>query len=342
MKKIKVGIIGLGGGKIFIDTFRKNQKAEVIAVCDIIEERAKETAKEKNIPYWFKNYQDMLKLKELDLVVVRTDDKSHASISLDAMDSKKDVLVEKPMAIKMEELETMVKKVEESRRVLMVNYILRYNPICQLVKRHADKGMFGKIFYIQREYLHNIDVDGLFTGTWRAEKNQFHTPITAGGCHAIDLLCWILNDSIEEVFAYGSDMAYKDKNYAYPDSIIALLKFKKGTIGKIHASFGCMLKYYADFQVMGTEGSFVGDKFYHSTKEEEALTFNIDYQGHPFDPLINDLIDSVIERKTPPIDVYAGANASSIALAIMESFYSGKPVKPKLFLPKKKISVAKK
>ncbi|PIW73811.1 MAG: hypothetical protein CO162_05195 [bacterium (Candidatus Ratteibacteria) CG_4_9_14_3_um_filter_41_21] len=334
MEKVKVGIVGMGGGKGFIDIFRESKRAEVIAVCDIIEERAKEAAEEKNIPYWFKDYEKMLKLKELDLVVVRTDDKNHASISLSALDVGKDVFVEKPMAVKMEELEAMVKKVEKTKRILMVNYILRYNPIYRLVKQHADKGMFGKIFYIQREYLHNLDREGILTGTWRAEENEFHTPITGGGCHAIDTFRWILEDEAEEVFAYSSKMAYSKKDYSFPDSIIALIKFKKGTIGKIHASFGCILKYYADLQVMGTEGSFVGNKFYYSTKEEEALSVNLDYPGHPFQPLIKDLLDSVIERKSPPIDVYDGANASSIAFAIMESLKIGKPVKPKVFLRK--------
>lgn len=337
MKKTKVGIVGMGvpgrrGGEGFIDIFRETGRAEVIAVCDVVEDWAKQVAQEKDIPYWFQDYEKMLKLKELDLIVVRTDDKNHAPISLAALDSGKDVLVEKPMAVKMEELEAMVKQVEETKRILMVNYILRYNPIYQLVKRHVDKGMLGKIFYIQREYLHNLDREGILTGTWRAEKNEFHTPICGGGCHAIDIFRWILNDEPEEVFAYGTKMAYSKEDYPFPDSIVALIKFKKGTIAKIHASFGCILKEYADLQVMGTEGSFVGNKFYYSTKEEEALRVNLDYPGHPFQPLIEDLLDSVIERKSPPIDVYDGANASSVAFAIMESLNTKKPVKPKLFL----------
>jgi len=338
-QKVKVGIVGMGtpsrgGGKQFIDIFQQTKRAEVIAVCDIIEERAKQVAKEKNIPYWFSDYEKMLKLKELDLVIVRTDDKNHAPISLAALDYGKDVLVEKPMAVKMEELEAMIKKVEETKRILMVNYILRYNPIYQLVKRQVDKGMLGKIFYIQREYLHNLNKEGILTGTWRAKEDEFHTPICGGGCHAIDTFRWILEDEAEEVFAYGSKMAYSKKDYPFPDSIVALIKFKKGTIGKIHASFGCILKYYADLQVMGTEGSFVGNKFYYSTKEEEALSVNLNYPGHPFEPLIKDLLDSVIQRKNAPIDVYDGANASSIAFAIMESLNVKRPVKPKLFLPK--------
>ncbi|MDD5680187.1 MAG: Gfo/Idh/MocA family oxidoreductase [Candidatus Omnitrophica bacterium] len=335
MKKIKTGIIGVGGGKGFIDVLRESGKADVIAVCDIYKQRAEETAEEKQIPHWFEDYRRMLELKELDLVIVRTDDKNHAPISLASLSAGKDVLVEKPMAIAMEELEAMVKKVEETKKILMVNYILRYNPICQLVKRHADKVMFGKIFYIQREYLHNLDKEGILTGTWRAQKDGNHTPITGGGCHAIDAFRWILEDEAEEVFAYGNKMSYSQKEFPSPDSIVALIKFKKGTIGKIHASFGCILKYYDDLQVMGTEGSFVGNKFYYSTKEEEAVSTNLNYPGHPYQPLVKDLLDSIIERKSPPIDVYDGANASSVALAIMESLSAGKPVRPRVFVPRR-------
>ena len=102
MKKTKVGIVGMGvpgrrGGEGLIDIFRETGRAEVIAVCDVVEGCAKQVTQEKNIPYWFQDYEKMLKLKELDLIVVRTDDKNHAPISLATLDSGKDVLVEKPM-----------------------------------------------------------------------------------------------------------------------------------------------------------------------------------------------------------------------------------------------------
>ena len=141
----------------------------------------------------------------------------------------------------------------------------------------------------------------------------------------------MLNDEAEEVFAYGSKKAFSEEDYPFHDSIIALIRFRKGAIGKIHASFGCVLKYYADLQVMGTEGSFVGNKFYYSTNEQEALSIDIDSPGHPFEPMVKDLLDSVIERTPPTIDVYDGANASAIAFAIMESLKTNKPVKPKVF-----------
>ncbi len=329
--KVKVGIVGVGGGKSFVDTFRETGRAEVVAVCDIIEERARSVAEEKEVPHWFKHYEKMLELKDLDLVAVRTNDQFHAPISLAALDAGKDVFVEKPMAASAEDLEKMVGKVEETKRILMVNYILRYNPIYRTVKRQVDKGMLGKPFYIQREYLHNLDAEGILTGTWRADKDEYHTPITGGGCHAIDVFRWILQDEAEEVFAYGSKTAYSEQQYAYPDSIVALIRFRGGATGKIHASFGCILKYYADLQVMGTEGSFVGNKFYYSTDEREALSIDLDYPGHPFEPLVKDLLDAVEERTQPPIDVYDGANASAIAFAVMESLRSGKPVKPRVF-----------
>ena len=95
-QKIKVGIVGMGtsargGGKQFIDIFQQTKTAEVIAICDIVEERVKQVAKEKNIPYWFRDYEKMFKLKELDLVIVRIDDRNHAPISLAALDYGKDV-----------------------------------------------------------------------------------------------------------------------------------------------------------------------------------------------------------------------------------------------------------
>jgi predicted dehydrogenase len=119
VKKVRVGIAGMGipsrrGGEGFIDIFREGGRAEIIAVCDIVEDWAKQVAQEKNIPHWFRDYEKMLKVEELDLIVVRTDDENHAPICLTALDSGKDVLVEKPMAVKMEELEAMVKQVEES------------------------------------------------------------------------------------------------------------------------------------------------------------------------------------------------------------------------------------
>ncbi len=112
---LKIGIIGVGAiaQRSHIPNFQKVNGAEILAVCDPIERKAKLVAEKWGIKYYFTNYKDLLSLDELDAVSVCTPNYFHAPITIDACDKGKHVLCEKPIATTLEDAQRMIDAAKE-------------------------------------------------------------------------------------------------------------------------------------------------------------------------------------------------------------------------------------
>ena len=121
MRKLKAGIVGCGGianGK-HLPAMQKSGLYEIVAFCDIIRERAEKAKKEYGTEdaKVFEDYQELIK-EDLDVVYVTTPNRSHAEISIAAMEAGKDVMCEKPMAKNYAEAQKMVETAEKTGRVI--------------------------------------------------------------------------------------------------------------------------------------------------------------------------------------------------------------------------------
>ena len=119
MRKLKAGIVGCGGianGK-HLPAMKKSGLYEIVAFCDIIRERAEKAKKEYGTEdaKVFEDYQELIK-EDLDVVYVTTPNRSHAEISIAAMEAGKDVMCEKPMAKNYAEAQKMVETAEKTGR----------------------------------------------------------------------------------------------------------------------------------------------------------------------------------------------------------------------------------
>src|SRR5699024_3072292 len=104
MSKIKIGVIGAGSiSELHFDSYKNNQEVEIVAVCDLNEQRAKEKAEKYGAPNYFTDYHELLALKEVDAVSICTWNDTHAEIAIAALEAEKHVLVEKPLSRTVEE-----------------------------------------------------------------------------------------------------------------------------------------------------------------------------------------------------------------------------------------------
>ena len=146
MRKLRAGIVGCGGianGK-HLPAMQKSGLYEVVAFCDIIIERAQET-KEKfgtEDAKVFEDYRDLLK-EDLDVVYVTTPNRSHAEISIAAMEAGRDVMCEKPMAKNYAEAQKMVETAERTHRVLNIGYQNRYRTDSLYLKEMCKSDELG-------------------------------------------------------------------------------------------------------------------------------------------------------------------------------------------------------
>ena len=195
-KVIKVGIIGCGGianGK-HMPSLKKGKDCEMVAFCDIVESKAVAAAKQFGTEdaKVFTDYKELLKLSDIDVVHVCTPNRSHSFITVDALEAGKHVLCEKPMAINSAEAKKMLDAAKRTGKKLSIGYQSRFRPDAQYLKKEADEGRFGDIYYAKATALRRRAVP-----TWGVFLNEYEQgggPLIDIGTHALDLTLWTMNN----------------------------------------------------------------------------------------------------------------------------------------------------
>ena len=195
-KIIKVGIIGCGGianGK-HMPSLAKVKNCEMVAFCDIIIERANNAAKKFGTPdaKCYENYKDLLADPEIDVVHVCTPNRSHSFITVDALEAGKHVMCEKPMAINSEEAKKMLDAKNRTGKKLSIGYQSRFRDDSMFMKKEAEDGTFGEIYYAKATALRRRAVP-----TWGVFLNEYEQgggPLIDIGTHALDLTLWMMNN----------------------------------------------------------------------------------------------------------------------------------------------------
>ncbi|MEK6154051.1 Gfo/Idh/MocA family oxidoreductase [Flavobacteriaceae bacterium 3-367] len=160
-KKIKWGIVGLGRiAKLFADDLTLVQRAELVAVASTDRERAKVFAAQYGVPNHYDSYDALFKDGEVDVVYVATFHHTHAAVSIAAMDQKKHVLCEKPIAITAKEAKEMIRASKRNKVFFMEAFWSRFNPSIAKVKELVAAGALGKVRYINAEFtFYKLDDD---------------------------------------------------------------------------------------------------------------------------------------------------------------------------------------
>jgi len=173
---------------------KKAGKFDIVAFCDIIEEKAVNASKEYGTPdaKVYTDYKKLLEDKTIDVVYVLTPNKSHSFISIDALESGKHVLCEKPMAKTAKEAKDMVDTAKRTGKLLTIGYNNRYNPSCLYIKEAADRGDFGEIYFARAHALRRRAVPTW--GVFLNEEEQGGGPLIDIGTHALDMTLWFMNN----------------------------------------------------------------------------------------------------------------------------------------------------
>jgi predicted dehydrogenase len=180
MKKLKVGVIGMGAiGSVHADAYKANAAAaDLTAVCDVDGARLEEKAKALGVAGRFTDYRDLLK-SDVDAVSVCVGNTLHKEVTVAAFKAGKHVLVEKPMAMNAREAAQMVDAGKAAKRVLQIGMVRRQGTDAQIVRELVEKGEFGDIYHMRAVLLRRRGIPGL--GGWFTTKAQ------SGGGPLIDI-----------------------------------------------------------------------------------------------------------------------------------------------------------
>jgi UDP-N-acetylglucosamine 3-dehydrogenase len=244
MKKLKIGVIGCGSiaQHRHLPEYQVNSNVELVAVCDINQERAIEVAEKYGV-LSYTDYNELLKSGEVDAVSVCTPNYLHAPITIAALEAGLHVLCEKPMATSKEEAEAMIAAAEKSGKTLMIGHNQRFVPSHQKARELIANGEAGKIYSFRTAFGHGgpegWSVDG--KESWFFEKEKaFVGAMGDLGVHKTDLLRYILGEEIVEV---GSFVETNAKKFAdVDDNAVCVLKTESGIIGTLAASWAYVSK----------------------------------------------------------------------------------------------------
>jgi UDP-N-acetyl-2-amino-2-deoxyglucuronate dehydrogenase len=231
-REFQIALVGCGRiSKSHFDAIRKVEGLRLSAVSDSDAERARAAGEEQRVPS-FKSYTEMLKSAEADTVAICTPSGLHATQGIAAAKAGKHVIMEKPMAITLEQADALVEACDTNGVKLFVVKQNRLNPSVQLLKRAVDKGRFGRIYLANttvrwhrpQEYYDAAP----WRGTWEFDGGAFMNQAS----HYVDLIQWLIGP-VESVIAKTATQARKIEA---EDSGVAVLKFRNGALGVIEVN----------------------------------------------------------------------------------------------------------
>lgn len=315
----------------------------IVGICDIRSESMKslisrfESVKDIHL---YSDYKRMLETEKPELVAIATDSGSHASIALDCIEHGCHVIIEKPIALSIEDADRIIEAGKRMGVKVCANHQNRFNKSIRKLRSAIEGQRFGKLFHCTVNIRWMRD-KGYFTqDSWRGTWERDGGALMNQCIHGIDILRWMMGDEVTQVFGMTDNL-----NHSYIDAEdlgLALIKFKNGGYGVVE---GTTNTYNTDFEhsltVFGEKG-FVriggtsvniieqwrfkdGLDSLEDIKEQMAeRASNVYGFGHT--PLYKDVIDAIENEREPYVDAYAGKRALELVLAIYKSAAMGEPV----------------
>lgn len=310
---LRIGIIGCGNmGKNHIKVYSQIPEVEIVGIADINEELVKNFAqKYKTTPYT--DYKELLE-KNLDIVSIVVPTTLHKKVSIDALEAGANVLVEKPIAGTVEDALEIVKKSKEKNKKILVGHIERFNPAVLKLKEIIEEGILGEIASISCKRV------GPFT-----PRNYDVGVILDLGTHDIDIISFLYNERVREVYAIaGSEF------HTFEDHASLMLRFRNGNAGVIETNWLTPHKV-RKLTVVGLEGvvtlDFIEQKITLHDKVWERES-KVEYK----EPLYNELkhfVEVVKGEKELKLSPFDSIHALEVALSAIESYKKSKVVRIK-------------
>jgi predicted dehydrogenase len=256
-KKIRYGIIGFGAfaERTIAPAIQASPNSELVAIQKRSLDLAREKAKLCNVRLAFDSPEALAKNPEVDAVFIVSANSDHAPSALTAARAGKHVLVEKPMALNVNEAKAMIKTCNKNNVKLMVGHMVRFSPLIARMKELINSGSIGKVTFIKSEFLYDGRIS--HRGWLVDRKVAGGGPVFDIGVHCFDTTRFLLDDQVVSV---------KSQLDPVPDSKITestaqlALKFSRGTTAGIFCSYASSVRR-AFIEVLGEKGILYAENF---------------------------------------------------------------------------------
>ncbi len=340
---MKYALIGCGRISPNHIAAAKNNNLKIVGLSDIdegmlLDKMAKFDLQNVNT---YTNYRIMIEKERPDLVAIATESGKHASIAIDCIKAGCNIIIEKPIALSLEDADNIIDTARDYGVKVCVSHQNRFNKSIQKIREAIEKKRFGRLFYGTAHVRWCRDWEYYSRAKWRGTWEQDGGALMNQCIHNIDLLRWMMGDDIEEVVGMTDRL-----NHSYieaEDFGIALIKFKNGAYGIVEGTTDIYPKNLEEtLYLFGEKGTVKAGgqsvnkieewRFSDQLDDSEIIinTFaenppNVYGFGHT--PLYADMIEAIKKDRLPYVDAEAGRRALELVLAIYESASKNNVVK---------------
>lgn len=341
---LKYAIIGCGRISPNHIAAAFENKLEIVAICDIDESKMDNTIQKFNLTEHtnkYTNYKKMIQTENPELVAICTESGKHGLIALDCIEAGVNLIIEKPIALSLEEADLIIKRAKEKKVKVCACHQNRFNKSVQKIRKAVETERFGRLMYGTAHIRWNRAEDYYTQAPWRGTWEQDGGALMNQCIHNIDLLRWMMGDEISEVVGMTDNLIHGFIDTE--DLGIALVKFANGSYGIIEGTTNIYPKNLEEtLYIFGEKGTVkaggksvniieewqFADKLDNPEEVKEIYHENPpNVYGFGHNPLYADVIDAIKNDRQPYVTAVDGRNALELVLAIYKSAAEGKSVK---------------
>lgn len=308
---------------------------EVTAICGRTKESAEQKISETGLKATvYDNFDQMLDKEKIDVISICSPSEFHAEQTIKAALKGIHIAIEKPVALRKEELIAMQKVIKQTGVKTIVGFILRWNELVQNIKNSYIRQL-GKLIYTETDYWNGPSHEKT-SRILSPDRKQIST-FLSGGCHAVDMARFLVDSDIISVSALTP---FFEENRTQRTTT-ALVTFASGLVGKISATTEVFLPYFFNITLLGENGGIIFDKFYskdsrHSADKKglrptlemfETIPGQVPDNGtvthHPFKNMIIEFVDCIRENREPSCNFENSINTHLTCFAAEESAKRG-------------------
>lgn len=341
---LNYGIIGCGRISPNHIAAALDNDLNIVALCDLDESKMDDIFKTFKLDSSVKKYVDykeMIESESLDLIAICTESGNHASIALDCIDKGINLIIEKPIALSLEDVDEIIRRSEEKNVKVCSCHQNRFNKSVQKIREAVEAGRFGRLLHGTAHIRWNRGKGYYDQAPWRGTWAQDGGALMNQCIHNIDLLRWMMGDEIEEVVGMTDNLAH---DFIEAEDLgMALIKFKNGSYGIVEGTTNVYPKNLEEtLYIFGDSGTVKAGGQSVNLIEEWMFKDGLDnpeevkakYHENPptvygfgHNPLYADVVDAIKNDRQPYVTAYDGRRALELVLAIYKSSAEKKSVK---------------
>ena len=327
MQNIKAAIIGMGIGEKHFEAIDGYKGANVKIICEIDKKKIKLLSKKYPNIKITSNVEEIFLDQSINLVSISSYDETHYDYIIKAINSNKNIIVEKPMCLSEQQLKNIYKKLKQNKKIKITsNLVLRVNDFFINVRKNLNT---NKVFYIEADYIwgrkHKLS-------GWRSKTPGYS--ITSGaGIHMFDLIMWMLNLRPKYIQAFGSKKDNEDIKFKNNTLGLYILTFPKNILVKVTVNTTGAFKHFHEIKIFQKNKTFINnisEKFIFeyknkTTKKKKILSRYPDKENRK--KLIRNFLDHLHSIKIKPIvSLKEQIDLMSVCFAGDKSIISGKKI----------------